>query len=140
MTPILTRRGALRLAAAWPLAGTLPLRAQAVFPERPITVIVPFGPGGIADLTARTVTQAMSTTLKVPMVVVYGGADKIVDFDWIEQAIHRSCAAGSVIAWQKHAGQGHDNVDASWVFSWLRTRFAGDAASDNCAANQVESR
>ena len=69
MTPILTRRGALRLAAAWPLAGTLPLRAQAVFPERPITVIVPFGPGGIADLTARTVTQAMSTTLKVPMVV-----------------------------------------------------------------------
>ena len=69
MTPILTRRGALRLAAAWPLAGTLPLRAQAVFPERPITVIVPFGPGGIADLTARAVAEQMARTLGQPMVV-----------------------------------------------------------------------
>ncbi|QHN16309.1 alpha/beta hydrolase family protein [Gordonia amarae] len=99
-----------------------------------------------ADARAATVMRRLLRSLlpparlKVPMVVVYGGADKIVDFDWIEQAIHRSCAAGSVIAWQKHAGQGHDNVDASWVFSSLRTRFAGDAASDNCAANQVESR
>ena len=44
-------------------------RAQAGWPERPITLIVPFGPGGIADLTARTVAQAMSATLKQPIVV-----------------------------------------------------------------------
>ena len=43
--------------------------AQAAWPERPITLVVPFGPGGIADLTARTVAQVMSTTLKVPIVV-----------------------------------------------------------------------
>lgn len=43
--------------------------AQAAFPERPITLVVPFGPGGIADLTARTVAQAMSATLKVPIVI-----------------------------------------------------------------------
>jgi tripartite-type tricarboxylate transporter receptor subunit TctC len=44
-------------------------RTQAVWPERPITLVVPFGPGGIADLTARTVAQAMSATLKVPIVI-----------------------------------------------------------------------
>ena len=31
--------------------------------------MVPFGPGGIADITARTVAQAMSATLKVPVVI-----------------------------------------------------------------------
>lgn len=44
-------------------------RAQAAWPEQPITLVVPFGPGGIADLTARTVAQAMSATLKVPIVI-----------------------------------------------------------------------
>jgi len=52
------------------LLGALPAaRAQAPWPERPITIVVPFGPGGIADLTARSVAQAMSATLKVPIVV-----------------------------------------------------------------------
>ena len=43
--------------------------AQANFPSRAITLIVPFAPGGIADITARTVAQVMSTSLKQPMVV-----------------------------------------------------------------------
>jgi tripartite-type tricarboxylate transporter receptor subunit TctC len=44
-------------------------RAQAGYPERPITLIVPFAPGGIADLTARAVAKEMSATLKQPIVV-----------------------------------------------------------------------
>ena len=36
---------------------------------RPITLIVPFAPGGIADLVARTVTRAMSETLGRPILV-----------------------------------------------------------------------
>jgi tripartite-type tricarboxylate transporter receptor subunit TctC len=43
--------------------------AQPAWPERPITLVVPFGAGGIADITARTVAQAMSAALKVPIVV-----------------------------------------------------------------------
>ena len=60
-----------RLALATLLLLGLPGLAsgQGAWPERPITLVVPFGPGGIADLTARTVAQAMSATLKVPIVV-----------------------------------------------------------------------
>jgi len=45
------------------------VQAQAKYPEKPITLIVPFGPGGIADLTARAVAQAMAATLKQSIVV-----------------------------------------------------------------------
>ena len=45
------------------------VQAQTRYPEKPITLIVPFGPGGIADLTARTVAQAMAATLKQSIVV-----------------------------------------------------------------------
>jgi len=37
--------------------------------DRAIQVLVPFGPGGIADLTARAVGQAMATALKQPVVI-----------------------------------------------------------------------
>ena len=50
-------------------AGALPALAQGDWPQRPITLVVPFGAGGIADLTARSLAQAMSATLKVPMVI-----------------------------------------------------------------------
>ncbi|MEO6744106.1 MAG: tripartite tricarboxylate transporter substrate binding protein [Caldimonas sp.] len=43
--------------------------AQTTWPSRPITLVVPFGPGGIADLTARTVAQAMQRSLGTAIVV-----------------------------------------------------------------------
>lgn len=46
-----------------------PAWAQSRFPDRPITLIVPFAPGGIADLTARAVGEAMARTLGQPVVV-----------------------------------------------------------------------
>jgi tripartite-type tricarboxylate transporter receptor subunit TctC len=45
------------------------LRAQPRFPSRPITLIVPFAPGGIADLTARAVAEHMGKGLGQPVVV-----------------------------------------------------------------------
>ncbi len=44
--------------------------AQEKFPDRPITIVAPFPPGGIADLTARPVAAAMEKILKNPVVVV----------------------------------------------------------------------
>lgn len=44
--------------------------AQEAYPSRPITIIVPFPPGGVADLTARPVAAALERTLKNPVGVV----------------------------------------------------------------------
>jgi tripartite-type tricarboxylate transporter receptor subunit TctC len=44
-------------------------RPQPAADTRPITLIVPFAPGGIADLTARAVAKEMSASLKQPIVV-----------------------------------------------------------------------
>jgi len=43
--------------------------AQPAYPTKAITIVVPFGPGGVADITARTVGQAMSASLKQPVVI-----------------------------------------------------------------------
>lgn len=64
-----SRRQALVIAAAGAAALAAPLRAQTRFPERPISLLVPFGPGGIADLTARAVAEQMARTLDQPVVV-----------------------------------------------------------------------
>jgi tripartite-type tricarboxylate transporter receptor subunit TctC len=66
------RRAALAGLGAAGLAAALPGFAQAPpsrFPERPITLLVPFGPGGIADLTARAVAEQMARTLGVAIIV-----------------------------------------------------------------------
>ena len=47
-----------------------PAAAQEAFPNRPITMVVPFPPGGVADLTARPVAAAMERVLKNPVGVV----------------------------------------------------------------------
>jgi tripartite-type tricarboxylate transporter receptor subunit TctC len=39
------------------------------YPNRPVTMIVPFPPGGVADITARPVAEAMGRFLKQPVVV-----------------------------------------------------------------------
>ena len=44
--------------------------AQEPFPSRPITIVAPFPPGGVADLTARPVAAAMERLLKSPVGVV----------------------------------------------------------------------
>ena len=78
------RLALLALAAApWPRFAA----AQADAAARPITIVVPFGPGGIADLTARAVAQAMSQTLKQAVVVDNKpGAGAIVGSQAVAQA------------------------------------------------------
>lgn len=44
--------------------------AQEVYPSRPLQVIVPFAPGGVADLTSRPLAANLEKILKQPVVVV----------------------------------------------------------------------
>ena len=44
--------------------------AQEKYPDRPVTIVAPFPPGGVADLTARPVAAALEKVLKNPVVVV----------------------------------------------------------------------
>jgi tripartite-type tricarboxylate transporter receptor subunit TctC len=64
---ILDRRTALACLGAAAVPGAA--WAQPRFPERPISLLVPFGPGGIADLTARAVAEVMTQRLGQPVVV-----------------------------------------------------------------------
>ena len=58
------------LALALLAAAVTPVAAQDAYPNRPITMIVPFPPGGVADLTARPIATAMEKVLKSPVGVV----------------------------------------------------------------------
>jgi tripartite-type tricarboxylate transporter receptor subunit TctC len=62
-----SRRRALGAMAAVAAPGLV--RGQARYPDKPIQLLVPFGPGGIADITARAVGEAMSQRLGQPIVV-----------------------------------------------------------------------
>jgi tripartite-type tricarboxylate transporter receptor subunit TctC len=77
MTPLIALQGRTR-AVALASATTL-LAAAAVFPRagaaadtypsQPIRIEVPFGPGGVADISMRIVAQKMSESMGTPVVV-----------------------------------------------------------------------
>ena len=39
------------------------------FPSKPIRLVVPFGPGGVGDITARTVAQQMGAAMGQQIIV-----------------------------------------------------------------------
>ncbi len=52
------------------LLAPMTVAAQETYPSRPITMIVAFPPGGVADITARPTAVAMEKMLKQPVSVV----------------------------------------------------------------------
>jgi tripartite-type tricarboxylate transporter receptor subunit TctC len=57
------------LASALLALASLAASAQTDYPSHPVTMIVPFPPGGVADITARPLAEAMGRMLKQTVVV-----------------------------------------------------------------------
>ena len=60
----------LLLVALTVLAALVPAHADEPFPSRPITLVAPFPPGGIADLTGRPLAAALEKVMKSPVALV----------------------------------------------------------------------
>jgi tripartite-type tricarboxylate transporter receptor subunit TctC len=63
---MMNRRQALAAAGALWTSGAWP---QGTWPAKPVRIVVPFGPGGIADLTARAVGEALTPRLGQSVVI-----------------------------------------------------------------------
>lgn len=63
------RREFVSLAAAGTLAPLAAANAQAAYPAKPITLVVPFTPGGSVDNSGRLMADRLSRELGVPVVV-----------------------------------------------------------------------
>src|ERR1700679_3903651 len=57
------------LAVLLALFGATAVAAAADYPERPVTVVVGFPPGGASDILARIITTKLSSLLGQPFVV-----------------------------------------------------------------------
>jgi tripartite-type tricarboxylate transporter receptor subunit TctC len=71
-----SRNGTFHRAIGWALAalgtavlGTALAHAEPGYPNRPVRIIVPYGPGGVADVTTRMVAQKLSERLGQQFVV-----------------------------------------------------------------------
>ena len=75
---LLTIGKLLAAAVAATLLNLLPVRAND-YPSRPITIIVPFPPGGSSDIVMRLVSQKVSENIKQPILIENrpGGAGNV---------------------------------------------------------------
>lgn len=83
-----TRRQALILPAVAALGGVVGERAMAEnYPDRPVSLIVPYTPGGGTDIAARLVAPVLSDVLGQPVLVVNKpGAGSIIGIQYVEHA------------------------------------------------------
>lgn len=84
------RRTLLRAGAALGAGATLArpgLARAAAFPARPVTIVVPFPPGGATDVAARTMADRMAPVLGQPVVIENKpGAQTIIGADAVARA------------------------------------------------------
>jgi tripartite-type tricarboxylate transporter receptor subunit TctC len=83
----ISRRALASTAAFAIVAASLPRRAGAAYPERPIRIIVPFPPGGALDGVARLLGKALTDNIGAAAVVDNrGGAGGIIGMEAVAHA------------------------------------------------------
>jgi tripartite-type tricarboxylate transporter receptor subunit TctC len=66
---LLFRTAGMLVALVVGAASVVPASAQAPYPNRPIRMVVPFGPGGFADITVRLLAQKLSERTNAQVVI-----------------------------------------------------------------------
>src|SRR4051794_15790759 len=66
---MISRRNVLLALGLAPAATLWPRGAFAAYPDRPIHLVVPFAPGGNADVVGRIVAEQMTRALGQPVIV-----------------------------------------------------------------------
>ncbi len=62
-------RTRLQIAALLVLAGIAATAPAQTYPARPVRLLVPFGPGGVGDITARAVAQKLGVALGQQVII-----------------------------------------------------------------------
>jgi tripartite-type tricarboxylate transporter receptor subunit TctC len=103
----LRRRAFLRLAAGAIAVPALSRVASAqAYPSRPVTIVVPFPPGGLTDVLGRVVAAGMQTALGQSVVIEnVGGADGGIGSGRVARAPPDGYAVVLGI-WNTHVGNG----------------------------------
>src|SRR5690606_31951340 len=69
------------------LASVAPVAAQAAYPDRPVSLVVPYAPGGTADALARVIAQHLGKKLDQSVVVENKpGASGIIGQSYVARA------------------------------------------------------
>ncbi|MCP5266633.1 MAG: tripartite tricarboxylate transporter substrate binding protein [Burkholderiaceae bacterium] len=63
-------RNLLKITAAAVVGSTLAAPALAAYPDRPVTMVIPYGPGGATDISARTISRALGQQSPQPLLMV----------------------------------------------------------------------
>jgi tripartite-type tricarboxylate transporter receptor subunit TctC len=91
------------------LLGMPSLARASVFPSRPITIVLPFSPGGLSDVVARAVAEELRRKLGVPIVIENRTGGNTIP---AAVAVARAAPDGHTLGWYA----GNTFVSTTYIF------------------------
>ncbi len=80
---------------AFALASQIPAGAQQPYPSRPVTIVVPYQPGGVTDVVARLYAQKLTARLGMPFTVENkAGGNGMIGTDFIGRSVPNGYTLG----------------------------------------------